>query len=193
MISPSQHKPHNAPLTSVRGRIRAWIDAHADKLGDDVLEVGSRLHAPDAWWANNRDLALGKWTGVDMQPGDGVDLVCDVCDLPADMNGRFSAVLCSEALEHVARPWVALRALRDVLQPDGWIIVTTLTSFPLHAFPDDFWRFTESGLRLLLTDAGFRNVTTAGGGRVDYLLNDHGEDGMTTMSCPMHVFGTAQC
>lgn len=70
------------PSDTVRGRVRTWIEQHADKLGDDVLEIGSRKTIPDAWWQVNRDLARGKWLGIDMQAGDGVDLVCDAEHLP---------------------------------------------------------------------------------------------------------------
>jgi hypothetical protein len=52
------------PPDTVRGRVRGWIERHADKLGDDVLEVGSRLHIPGAWWCVNRDLARGAWLGI---------------------------------------------------------------------------------------------------------------------------------
>lgn len=182
-----------APLTSVRGRVRHWIERHADKLGDDVLEVGSRASRPGCWWIVNRDLACGQWLGIDMQPGHGVDQVADIHDLPVEWRGRFSSVLCSEVLEHVARPWVALPKLREVIRPDGWIVITTLTSFPIHGYPDDYWRFTESGMRLLLEDAGFRNITTGTAGEVAYVLNDHGEPAQSRRSCPMHVFAVAQC
>lgn len=182
-----------APLSSVRGRVRHWVQRHADKLGDDVLEVGSRMTTDKSWWIVNRDLAMGKWLGIDMQEGYGVDQVADIHNLPSEWAGRFSAVLCSEVLEHVARPWVALPKLREVIRPDGWIVVTTLTTFPIHGFPDDFYRYTESGLRLLLSDAGFRNITTDKAGEVEFKLNDHGEPGHCLRRTPMHVFAVAQC
>ena len=181
------------PASSVRGRIRAYIERHAHLLGDDVLEVGSRMTNPGAWWIVNRDLAQGEWLGIDMQAGDGVDLVADIHKLPADFDGRFTGVLCSEVLEHVARPWVALPKLRAAMKPGGWLIVTTLFAFPEHGFPDDFYRYSQSGLRLLLEDAGFTNVKTEYAGSVDLKLNDHGEAGHCTRQLPMHVFGIAQC
>jgi len=183
----------NLPINSVRGQIRHFIDRHADKLGDDVLEVGSRLTNADAWWIINRDLAKGKWTGIDMQEGHGVDQVVDIHNPPAEWTGRFSGVLCSEVLEHVARPWLALPKLREVMQPGGWLVVTTLTSFPIHGFPDDFYRYTPSGLKLLLEDAGFKNVVTENAGHIEIKLNDHGEAGFCTRQLPLHVFGVAQC
>ena len=183
----------NMPPNSVRGRIREYIERHADKLGDDVLEVGSRMTIPNAWWIINRDLAKDKWLGIDMQEGPGVDQVVDIHSPPAEWTGRFSGVLCSEVLEHVARPWLALPKLREIMQPGGWIVVTTLTSFPIHGFPDDYYRYTPSGLKLLLEDAGFKNVVTENAGHIQIQLNDHGEAGFCTRQLPMHVFGVAQC
>jgi hypothetical protein len=183
----------NMPPNSVRGRIREYIERHADKLGDDVLEVGSRMTIPNAWWIINRDLAKGQWLGIDMQEGPGVDQVVDIHSPPAEWSGRFSGVLCSEVLEHVARPWLALPRLHSIIQPGGWIVVTTLTSFPIHGFPDDYYRYTPSGLKLLLEDAGFKNVVTENAGHIEIQLNDHGEAGFCTRQLPMHVFGVAQC
>ncbi len=183
----------NLPSDSVRGRVRGYIEKHAALLGNDVLEIGSRMTNTDAWWIVNRDLAQGKWTGVDMQEGHGVDYVIDIHEPPQAWSGRFSGVLCSEVLEHVQRPWLALPAIKSVMAKDAWIIVTTLTSFPIHGFPDDYYRFTPSGLKLLLEDAGFRNVETENQGFIDIKLNDHGEQGFAKRQLAVHVFGIAQC
>jgi len=180
------------PMSSVRGRIREFIERHAAGLGDDVLEIGSRIHDPIAWWCTNRDLARGQWTGIDMQAGDGVDLVADMHALPAEWSRRFTGVICSEVMEHVARPWVALPELRRVMAPGSLLVVTTLFAFPEHGYPDDFYRYSRSGLALLLTDAGFTNVQTEYAGVVPIELNDHGERGMARRQLPMHVFAVAR-
>jgi SAM-dependent methyltransferase len=180
------------PPDSVRGRVRAWIERHADKLGPDVLEVGSRLHDPSAWWLINRDLSTGNWTGIDMQSGPGVDQVADIHDLPAEWQGRFSGILCSEVLEHVALPWVALPELCRVTAPGGWIVVTTLTAFPIHGFPDDYYRYTQSGLRLLLENSGFIDVETASAGEIHVALDDHGGGPLARRAIPMHVFAVGR-
>lgn len=175
------------PPDSVRGRIRAWIEQHADKLGTDVLEVGSRLHNPAAWWINNRDLARGEWTGLDMQPGHNVDVVGDIHAPPADWRGRFTGVLCSEVLEHVARPWIALPKLREVIRPGGWIVVTTLLTFHVHGYPDDYYRFTESGLRVLLGDAGFVDLAIEYGGDTILELKNHDQN-VFRKRVPLQIF-----
>jgi len=181
------------PPNCVRARIRQWIERHADKLGDNVLEVGSRLHIPGAWWCNNRDIAKGRWTGIDMQEGNGVDVVADIHALPESWGGKFSGVLCSEVLEHVRRPWVALPELRRVMRPGGWLVVTTLFAFPEHGFPDDFYRYTRNGLAGLLEDAGFKDIETAYAGEFRLMLDDHGEGPINKRDIPMHVFAVARC
>lgn len=177
------------PRGTVRGEIRAWIVQNAALLGSNVLEVGSRIHDPKAWWCSNRDLAVLDWLGIDFQPGEGVDEVQDVQVLPARWSGRFSGVLCSEVLEHVERPQRALSELLRVLKPGGFAVFTTLTAFPLHGYPFDFRRWTEDGLRVDLEDAGFTNVKTGNAGKVQFILDDHGA-GSVQRSCPMHVFAT---
>lgn len=181
------------PLNSVRGRIRDFIERHAGGLGGDVLEIGSRIHTPVAWWCTNRDLAQGQWTGIDMQAGQGVDLVADMHDLPDEWEGRFSGVVCSEVMEHVARPWLALPELRRVMAPGSLLVVTTLFAFPEHGYPDDFYRYSRSGLRLLLEDAGFSDVSVEYAGEIPITLNDHGEPGLAKRNLPMHVFAVARC
>jgi len=179
------------PADSVRGAIRRWIERHADLLGADVLEVGSRIHNPAAWWLDNRDLARGQWTGVDMQPGLNVDQVVDIHALPGEWKGRFSGVLCSEVLEHVRRPWLALPELARVLRPGGVIVVTTLTTFHIHGYPDDYYRYTEAGLCGLLEDAGFVGVETATAGEAVLHLKNHDEQ-VFHKRAPIQVFAVAR-
>lgn len=179
------------PADSVRGRIRRYIEAHAGKLGDNVLEVGSRIHDPNAWYLVNRDLGTGHWTGIDMQPGLGVDAVADIHALPSDWSEKFSGVLCSEVLEHVARPWVALPELRRVIEPGGWIIVTTLLTFHIHGYPSDFYRYTAEGLKVLLSDAGFVDVQTEYAGETTLVLKNH-EEREFRKTVPLQVFAVAR-
>jgi hypothetical protein len=72
------------------------------------------------------------------------------------------------------------------------LVVTTLTSFPIHGFPDDYFRYTPSGLKSLMEDAGFRNVETVNEGAVRIRLNNHGAE-WSQRDLPLHVFGVGQC
>lgn len=179
------------PVDSVRGRIRYWLEKHAEKLGGNVLEVGSRLHNPGAWWLNNRDLARGNWLGIDMQPGEGVDQVQNVTALPQEWSDRFSGVLCSEVLEHVDRPWRALPEMARVLTPGGWVVITTLTTFHIHGYPDDYYRYTESGMKLLLADAGFVDVAVEYGGETILHLKNY-DNTVFKKRAPIQIFAVGR-
>jgi hypothetical protein len=70
--------------------------------------------------------------------------------------------------------------------------VTTLFCFPEHGFPDDFYRYSRSGLNLLLSDAGFTDIHTEYAGKVPVILNDHGDPQLHRRDIPMHIFATAR-
>lgn len=73
----------------------------------------------------------------------------DLTSLSFD-DGAFDAVVCDQVLEHVgSSPYAAVAEAARVLRPGGRAIFTTCLLNPVHPAPDDFWRFTPSGLRLL--------------------------------------------
>ena len=84
------------------------------------------------------------YTGTDMEPGPGVDLVCPAEKLP-DVLGEAGAdvVISTEMLEH-AEDWRGAAAgLARVLAPGGLLLLTTRSpGFPYHPHPGDHWRFT---------------------------------------------------
>lgn len=175
-----------APQGTVRGNIHHYINKHKSKLSGPVLEVGSRLPTDGAWWANNRGFYDGEWIGVDQADGNNVDQVEDVEGLTFD-DHHFGAVLCSEVLEHVYRPHKAIDEIYRVLKPGGWAIITTLTAFHIHGYPDDYWRFTPSCIKRLMGDAGFKGIETESAGEVILNLNNCGENDVVK-TCPVHVF-----
>jgi SAM-dependent methyltransferase len=73
-------------------------------------------------------------------------------------DGEVDTVLCTETLEHVLDPASFLRELKRVLKPAGRLILTVPFAARWHFVPHDYWRFTPSGLRQLLTVAGFREI-----------------------------------
>ena len=73
-------------------------------------------------------------------------------------DGEADTVLCTETLEHVREPLAFLSELRRVLAPSGRLILTVPFAARWHFVPQDYWRFTPSGLAHLLARAGFGEV-----------------------------------
>ncbi len=67
----------------------------------------------------------------------GIDLMSDITAIPAP-DGSFDAVLCSEVLEHVPDPVLALDEFARLLSPGGRLILTAPFSSLVHMAPYHF-------------------------------------------------------
>jgi len=176
---------------SVRGRIKNYLTQHKDLLQSPILEIGSKRFGSPEWWNCNKDLQPdAEWLCTDMQEGEGVDAIEDIHKL-SFADASFQSILCSEVLEHVQYPAAGLSECHRVLREGGWLVLTTLFSFPVHGYPNDYWRFTPEGMRCLLADAGFRNITVTTAGEYDIILNNIGER-QERRKVPIHIFAVAQ-
>lgn len=132
---------------------------HACGLAADapsVLELGTCRQGADSTSCRDTVGRAGQtWVRSDIQDGRDVDRVADIHNL-ADVFGAasFDMVICRSVFEHVQRPWIAAAEIVAVLRPGGHLYVQTHHTFPLHAYPDDYWRFSTDALRLLFVDAG---------------------------------------
>lgn len=107
--------------------------------------------------------------GCDLQPGDGVDEVQDLHDLKLPDDSVGTALLF-DTIEHVRVPWRALAEVRRCLQPGGVVVMTSHWYFPIHAYPDDYWRFTASGFRSLFEGLDPVAVTMCGLARLPHTV-----------------------
>lgn len=82
------------------------------------------------------------------------DLLFDGNQLPI-RSDAVDGVLCTQVLEHTARPELLLGEIWRVLKPGGHLVMTAPFMWEEHEKPYDFFRFTEHGLRYLLDGAGF--------------------------------------
>ncbi len=67
-------------------------------------------------------------------------------------------MLCTETLEHVLDPLGFLAEAKRSLRPGGRLILTVPFAARWHYVPFDYWRFTPSGLKHLLSESGFTEV-----------------------------------
>jgi SAM-dependent methyltransferase len=108
--------------------------------GANVIDVGS---GPER---------LGKeFINVDVFPFTEVDIVSDATTLPFKNNAIDGAV-SESVFEHVADAHLIAREMVRVVKPGGYIYVSAPFIHPYHTSPDDFNRWTLSGLKHMFKD-----------------------------------------
>lgn len=119
-----------------------------------VLDIGGgRAAVHDRYWDDSvRRLRL------DISSRHGPDVIGDALSLPL-ADSSFDAVVAFEVLEHVSDPAQLVRQAFRVLRPGGYFCASAPFIYPVHGDPNDFFRFTGSGLRALAGQ--FDDVTVA--------------------------------
>jgi len=145
------------PITDQAQRFRGLLDA-VD--GGEVLELGTMR------WEQDRPTHHAHWmpdgvehVRVDMLEGPDVDVVADAHTL-VDTFGtdRFAAVIADAVWEHLVRPWVAAEQLAAVCVLGAPIYVSTHQTFPIHGYPDDYFRFSDRALASLFDEQWWDGV-----------------------------------
>jgi SAM-dependent methyltransferase len=140
--------------------------------GSRVLDVGAGLRI-DRTKGNVEDPSrawikplLERTAYVVMDPVDTYhpDIVADVMDMPGIQSASFDTVFCLAVLEHVPRPWDAMREMFRVLKPGGTLIGYVPFLSPYHGMPGyygDFFRYTDEGIRAISEVGGFVDIRIA--------------------------------
>ncbi len=99
--------------------------------------------------------------------------VVDLHDLSKFNADFYDFVILDEILEHVARPWLAVKEVYKILKVGGCLICSTPFLIAEHKCPNDYWRFTKEGLSELLSDFETLEVSSWGNAKsACYLLDD---------------------
>lgn len=119
-------------------------------LNGPILDVGCGSRPYDSYFSHMKKVSCD----FDSKRGQ-VDVECPATEL-AFASTSFASILCTEVLEHVSEPHIALSEFYRVLQPEGRALISVPMWWPAHELPYDFFRYPEHGLRHLAQSAGFR-------------------------------------
>ena len=117
----------------------------------NVLELGARNSAIRPHFAGSK-----RYIGVDIHPGAGVDVTCDIHKLSSalsSLNLRFDAVVTISTFEHLVMPWKAILEINKVMRPGALLFIATHPTWPPHELPWDFWRYSDGAFHGLLNRA----------------------------------------
>lgn len=145
---PEEESPH-AEISPVLRRFAELANAR----GGRALHVGVRT-GPGLAPTPPHPLLRGRVIGLDIHPGLNVDLVGDAHSLSRFLRERsFGAVFSASVLEHLEAPWLLAMEINRILEPGGLVYHQVPGAWPAHAQPNDFWRFSAEGLRVLFGPA----------------------------------------
>ena len=154
------------PAARYRGKVRTlarigimrFLESWQDRIHGKVLDVGVGT------WPYSRQSFqdVCEYTATDCFEHPNIDVVSDIHRLTDVFEPEsFDFVICTDVLEHIPRPWDAVRELYAVLNPGGTLLLTTPFNFHLHdnELVRDYWRLSADGLGVLLREvAGFDEV-----------------------------------
>lgn len=136
--------PHRSLISGVRPLLRT--------LTGKVLDVGAgsqfyrRFLSPSTEYRALELEAVAEVYG--WEADDTIDLY-DGTHMPY-ADASFDHVLCLEVLEHTPDPEALLREITRVLKPGGTALLSVPFAAKWHYVPHDYWRFTPSGLRIVI-------------------------------------------
>jgi hypothetical protein len=157
-----------------------------------VCEVGSRNVSPGATTKRTLFPGAARYIGVDVHAADNVDVAGDAHFLH-DLVGKASVdlVFSIAVMEHLSFPWLFAAAVNRALRPGGLTFHMTHQAWPIHEEPNDFWRFSDNGLKVLFgADTGFE-VLAAGLHNRAYIHPEERRDAFASVTfapCYTHVF-----
>src|SRR5450432_101361 len=118
----------------------AFFRCYGDVLGSNakILDVGSQDVNGSL---RNVAPAGSSYTGVDLAPGRGVDVVLEDPHRFPMADHEFDLVVSTSGLEHDAAFWLTFMEMARVVRPGGFVYVSAPANGPYHGYPVDCWRF----------------------------------------------------
>jgi SAM-dependent methyltransferase len=103
------------------------------------------------------------YIGADIALNPVADVIIDTVTGSVQLeDGSIDVVLSTQVLEHVESPSSYLAEAFRVCRKEGLLILTTHGYWIYHPTPQDYWRWTSSGLTKVVEQAGFEIVERKG-------------------------------
>ncbi len=116
-------------------------------------------------------LQVKSWQYLNIDSSTNPDYSCNAESIPVD-DCYFDVAVMSEVLEHIENPEMVLKETFRILREGGALILSVPFLFPFHADPNDFQRFTDVKMRIILEKAGFTEIKIIPMGGTGSVIHD---------------------
>ncbi len=142
-----------------------WVAHQAKGIpsGSKVLDVGAGTSPYRAFFSHcvykAHDFGLLSREHMrDREAYGKIDYRSDILSIPVE-DASFDAVICTEVLEHVPEPVMALRELQRILRQGGLLLLTAPLGSGIHQEPYHFYGgFTPYWYERFLSESGFVGI-----------------------------------
>lgn len=142
-LYPSLADPNYLTLRARRIRLAAWArQFQGQHLA--VLDIGGRYQPYRPLF----DGSIKHYFALDLVRTEFVDIVADAEVMPFPPS-TFDLVIATQVFEYLRNPAGTAKQIHAVLKPGGVLLASFAACAPRFA-DNELWRFTGSGLRLLL-------------------------------------------
>ena len=107
-------------------------------IKEPMLIIGSKEYEYDEhnFLYELNKLGIFDITGLDINPGSGVDVVMDICELDAEYiqkkKSGFRTVLCMQTMYAVKNPFYASQNIQKLLAKDGALVFSDVFSHKIN-------------------------------------------------------------
>ena len=120
-----------------------------DEKGKKIIDIGAGTCQYKNYFKNLQYFSQD----IQNNQQESINYVGEFEILPSN---HFDYVLCTQVLEHLKDPNLAFKNFHRILKKRGKVFLTTIMTFEEHSIPDDYFRFTQYGLKYLAEQNGFR-------------------------------------
>lgn len=135
---------------------------NSSKMHGIVVDVGGEQKNQRGYFNWLELEKSSSWYSMNISPDAAPHVYGDAHLLPFS-SSSVDCVLCCEVLEHIKDPRQGCNEIWRVLKPGGVVFISVPFLLPIHADPDDYQRFTPSGIKILLNDFDLINIIPMGG------------------------------
>lgn len=113
-----------------------------------ILDIGSFDSKGDYNYSNIFNAPNWDYKGLDLKPGNNVDIVVDDPYFWIEIeDNSFDVIISGQSFEHNEFFWLTLEQIKRILKPEGLLCIIVPSTGPVHRSPVDCYRFKEDAMK----------------------------------------------